>query len=80
MMNFKNLIEMKKYITHSIGWCLISYGLNYHDKWGYKNWNWIFKYTFEIFIIDFLEMEIARRGFDFGSFMWDVKENFSLVL
>lgn len=35
---------------------------------------------FEIFIIDFLEMEIARRGFDFGSFMWDVKENFSLVL
>lgn len=78
MTNFKNLIGMKKYIT--IGWCLISYGLNYHDKWSYKNWNWIFKYTFEIFIIDFLEMEIARRGFDFGSFMWDVKENFSLVL
>lgn len=27
--------DEEKYITLSIGWCLMSYGLNYRDKWGF---------------------------------------------
>lgn len=70
--------DEEKYITLSI-WCLMNYELNYRDKWGYMNWNWIFKYAFEVFIIDFLEMEIARREFDFGSFYIRCKRKFLLT-